>query len=514
MRRRLALRLTAGLTIAAVLVLVVVLATTASSGDLGDPPSGPAVTVTVASGPGGPPIRAGYLGLSLEFQAVRAYTGTDARQINPVLVQLIRNLTPGQPPVLRIGGDSTDLSYVPAPGIAPSPFAAYALTPSWMATTGALARQLGARLIMGLNLAADRPRLAAAEVEAYARAFGPRSVAALEIGNEPNVYGKIRLFHTKTGRSLRARPKDYGFREFRRQFRAIAAVAPGTLAGPALALGPTAGAGSWVQQMSSLLGGEPRMRIMTVHRYPLRNCYVPPSSPQYPTIDHLLSSYATVGLAESLHRWVMFAHRERRRLRVDELNSVACRGKRGVSDAFASSLWAVDALFELARLGVDGVNLHTLPNSAYQLFEFSRADGRWRAHVKPVYYGLQLFAQAAPPGSRLLSVSEPSSAAGLSVWATRARDGRVRVVLINKSQLTRAITLRIPRGTETGATVSRLTAPSAGAQGAVTLGGRTYGAETYTGALKAPMLAPLREHNGSFTVTVPRASAALLTFGG
>lgn len=513
MARHPPLGLMAVLTIAAALVLVVVLAATTSSGDPRDPPGAPAVAVTLTSGPGGPPIPAGYLGLSLEFGAVRDYTGTDARQINPVLVRLIRNLTPGQPPVLRIGGDSTDLSYVPGPGVARSPFAAYALTPSWLATTGALAHQLGARLIMGLNLAADRPALAAAEARAYVRAFGSRSIEALEIGNEPNVYGKIRLFHTRAGRSLRARPKNYGYREFRRQFRAIAAVAPGTLAGPALAVGPTPGPGAWVQQMSSLLAGEPRMRIMTVHRYPLRNCYVSPSSPQYPTIDHLLSSYATVGLAESLHRWVRIAHAEHRRLRVDELNSVACRGKSGVSDAFASSLWAVDALFELARLGVDGVNLHTLPRSAYQLFELSRADGQWRAHVKPVYYGLQLFAQAAPPGSRLLAVSGPKPATGLSVWATRGRDARVRVVLINKSRLARTITLRIPPGMGTDATVSRLQAPSADARGAVMLGGRTYGTETYTGSLRAPKLVALTARDGSFTVTVPQASAALLTFG-
>ena len=41
---------------------------------------------------------------------------SDPAQINPVLVQLIRNLTPGQAPVLRIGGDSTDVSYVTGAG--------------------------------------------------------------------------------------------------------------------------------------------------------------------------------------------------------------------------------------------------------------------------------------------------------------------------------------------------------------------------------------------------------------
>ena len=129
--------------------------------------------------------------------------------------------------------------------------------------------------------------------------------------------------------------------------------------------------------VADLLRRTPRISTMTIHRYPLRNCYVPPSSPQYPTVAHLLSSYATVTLADSLRRWIDIAHAQHRRLRVDELNSVACRGKAGVSDTFASALWVTDALFSLARAGVDGVDMHTLPDAAYELFAFSRHGGRW-----------------------------------------------------------------------------------------------------------------------------------------
>src|SRR6202012_5460714 len=126
------------------------------------------------------------------------------------------------------------------------------------------------------------------------------------------------------------------------------------LAGPALAAGPTVGKGSWIQDIPGFLSTYQRLRIMTVHRYPLRNCFVPPSSPQYPTVPHLLSSYATSGLAHSVKPWVHVAHSQHRQLRLGELNWVACRGKQGVSATCASSLWVVDALFQLARLGVDG----------------------------------------------------------------------------------------------------------------------------------------------------------------
>jgi hypothetical protein len=477
------------------------------------PAADPAVTLSVDATGRGRPIAPGFLGFSFEFQGVRSYTGPNPRQINPVLVQLLRNLTPGQAPVLRIGGDSTDVAYAPAPGVHPPAFVDYPLGPSWLATTAALAHRLGARMIMGLNLAANQPRLAAAEARAYVRAFGARSIEALEIGNEPNVYGKITVYNTVFGVPVSARPWRYGYAAYRRQFRAIASTGPSlALAGPALAVGPKPGSGSWVSSIPGFLGQNRRVSIMTVHRYPLRNCYVPPKSPQYPSIAHLLSGYATTGLAASLKRWVAIAHHAHRQLRVDELNSVACRGKPGVSDTFASALWVTDALFALAHAGVDGIDMHTLPDAAYELFAFSQAAGRWQAAVRPVYYGLDLFAQAAPAGAHLVSLGRHGSAPGVSAWATRAPDGTVRVVVINKNPgRDRTVAIRMPGAAH--ASVERLLAPSVEAGTGVTLGGRSFGAETATGTLGAPHTSPLKLAGANVKLSVPRGSAALVTFG-
>ncbi|MGH2858117.1 MAG: glycosyl hydrolase family 79 C-terminal domain-containing protein [Solirubrobacteraceae bacterium] len=477
-------------------------------------PGGRPVAVSVSARTVGRPIPPGFLGFSFEFQAVRAYTGHDPSAINPVLVQLIRNLTPGQQPVLRIGGDSTDDVYVPAPGVRAPAYVTYRLTPGWLATTAALARQLNARMIMGVNLGANDPGLAAAEARAYVRAFGARAIDALEIGNEPNVYSKVTVFHTVLGLPVPARPRSFGYPQFRRQFHAIAHRLPSlALAGPALAVGPSSTKGSWLDQIRGFLAGLPRLAVLTVHRYPLRNCFVPASSPQYPSIPHLLSSYSTVGLAGSLRGWIAAAHGMHRRLRVDEVNSVACRGKAGVSDTFASALWATDALFSLARAGVDGVDMHTLPHSAYELFRFSHRGGRWHAYVAPVYYGLQLFAQAAPPGSRLLGVTRSGADSGLSAWATRAPDGTMRVVLINKDPAHGAtVTLTAPGGAAgAAATVQRMTAPGVASRSEVALGGRSYGSQTYTGTLAAPITSTVTAVTGRMTVAVPRGSAALVT---
>jgi hypothetical protein len=204
-------------------------------------------------------------------------------------------------------------------------------------------------------------------------------------------------------------------------------------------------------------------------------------------------------------------------LRVDELNSVACRGKADVSNAFASALWVTDALFSLARAGVDGIDMHTLPHTAYELFAFSRAGGRWQAQVRPVYYGLALFAQAAPPGARLLAVSRRGADSGLSVWATRAPDHRIRVVVINKSQARRkTVSLRLSAGSAGAGgmvSVERLLAPSAHAKRGVTLGGRSYGTVTRTGELAPFEVERTHVTHGRIILSMPRASAALITVG-
>jgi len=42
----------------------------------------------------------------------------------------------GQAPVLRIGGDSTDTTWWPTPGLRPPPGVTYSLSPRWLAVVG------------------------------------------------------------------------------------------------------------------------------------------------------------------------------------------------------------------------------------------------------------------------------------------------------------------------------------------------------------------------------------------
>jgi hypothetical protein len=444
----------------------------------------------------------------MEFSALPAYAGDDPEALDPVFEQLIRNLAPGQRPVLRIGGDSTDRTWVPVPGMAKPAGIRYTVTPDWLEVAGALAHALDAQMIVGINLEVDSPQVAGAEGQAMLAAIGQPWLQALEIGNEPEIYGTF-PWYRRNGHGVTGRPKAWNVASYLRDISKITrALPPGV---PVAA--PATGAAKWIAALGRIADAEPRMTVATVHRYPLDRCFTARSSSQYPTIPNLLAPASSDGLADSVIDFASTARAHHLSVRVDEFNSVSCSGKRGVSDTFASALWALDASFAMARAGVDGVNIHTFPGAIYQPFRLRHQDGAWQAGVRPEYYGLMMFAQAAPAGARLLNVS--GSASGVRPWATRAPDGVVHVVLINDAlHATRSVAIRIPTAAGPAA-LEWLRAPSVSSTSGVTLGGQSFGAQTSTGLLSGPAasydVAPV---GGRYVVRLPAASAAMLTLSG
>jgi len=466
------------------------------------PPS-PAVTaptITVAGPATSRPIPPGFLGLSLEYFAIPAYAGTNPSQTDPVFVQLIRNLAPGQPPELRIGGDTTDETWWPVPGTPTPAGVKETLTPGWIAITKALATATGARLTLGINLEADSATVAATEAGQLETGLGPSRIEALEPGNEPELYGTFTW-----GRSGKpGRPHDYDFAAFSRDFSRIARALPNVpLAGPA------AGGVRWFRDIRTFLGEQRDVKVATLHRYPLQLCYRSKDEPDYPTISHLMSAGASRGLADSVAGAVRASHARHTPLRIDEMNTIGCGIDRAVSESFASSLWGLDAMFNMARVGVDGVNISTFPGATDQLFTFSHAGGRWKGQVMPEYYGLEMFAQAAPMGSRLLRVS-PTGTRQIRAWTTLAPDGTIRVVLINESAQTRVVHIRARGASGTG-TLEYLAAPSLKARSGVTLAGQSFGTTTTGLPTGAPKTYEVTQSRGGYAIRIPGASAAMLT---
>ncbi len=470
---------------------------------------GDLLPASVSATPTGQAMAPGFLGVSFEYRALHQYTGRDPRAINPALLGLLQGLTPGQPPVIRIGGNSTDGTWWPIRGMIPQGGIYYRLTDGWLRTTQALAADLGAKLILGINLASGRAAIAAAEGRAFLAGIGRQYIDAFEIGNEPDLYNVFPWYRDRRGHLYRTRGRKYGLADYTKQFTQWSRALPTVpLAGPAVS-GP-----AWMGRLGRFISAERGLKLVTYHRYPLRACISDLTSSSFPTIANLLADSSSIGLAQGLASYVQVAHAHGLPFRVAEMNTASCEGAAGVSDSFASALWALNTMFNLASVGVDGVNFHMLPGSHYELFSVSQdVTGAWQAFVHPEYYGLLMFAQAFPPGARLLSVTAPSGP--VKVWATVGADGTTRVVLINQdSSAEHDVSLQLP-GAVAQASLETLNAPGITATSGVTLGGQTFGAATSTGTLAAPLLTtPLAPAGGAYTIALPPASAAMLTSGG
>jgi hypothetical protein len=473
------------------------------------PVAPPQAVVTVRPTTRGRPLPPGFVGLSLEYRALLTYLGTNPGAINPVFVHLLRNLAPGQSPVLRIGGDSTDWTWWPVLNMRRPPGVTYNITPAWLQVARALAQATGTHYILGINLEAGSRKIETAESRALVAGIGRRYVSALELGNEPELYSKLGWY--RLGSSyIPGRPPNYDFDGFTREFTEFSSVSTVPVAGP------STGSFWWLTHLSRFMAAEPSLGMVTIHSYWLYRCLSSTALPGYPTVPNLLNPHPPSRLAGKLARFASLAHARGVPIRIDEMNSVTCGGVHGVSDVFASSLWALNALFEAMSDGVDGVNIHTFPGTANQLFGFTMVGGQWTATVRPEYYGLLMFARAAPRGSRELTVIQQHTGQ-TRAWATMGRDGDTRVVLINDSLtqttsvLVRAFTPGAP------AQLERLLAPSPYATTGITLAGQSFGAQTRTGALSGPsstVTMPAPTGPGpvvSYVVSVPPASAALLT---
>ena len=442
-----------------------------------------------------------FFGVSVEYNELGTYE-REGRLFDRVL-SLIRPPDAG-PLMLRVGGRSADHVYWQATHAARPQYVSL-IGSRWLQRLGALVTRDHLRVMLDLNLAVHAPALEADFAVAARRALPAGSLAGLEVGNEPDLYaGQSQLAQQRIpGTDVAADwTRRYSAGDYRRDFRsyahALVARVPGiALAGPETLFSPDP---AWLAAVQDL--GRLTPRILTVHRYVSSDC-APAGSTSHPTLATLLSPDAAAGLGASAAGPVAFARAHGESLRVSEVNSISCGGTPGVSDSFASALWAPDLLFSFLRAGVSAVNWETRPGTVNTPFH---ADAH-SISARPSLYGLAAFAEMTGPGSQL-ERSRLTAAAGLHLtgWAVRVHGG-VRVLLINKG--TRAATVTVDTGITGRAFVRRLTAPGIGARTGVTFAGRSINADgRWHGRLIAPAIP---DRNGRSQLTVPGDSAALLS---
>ena len=436
----------------------------------------------------------GFLGVATELTTIPNLSGS-AADPDTSFLHLLRNLSPGAPFLLRLGGISADDSWWPIPGMKKPPYL-HTLTPRWGADVQSLLKALGGKAILGVNLK-EPPKIdskiASAEVNDFNRYVGASRIDAFELGNEPEFYPLAYSYGRVRG--------HYTFADYGKKFSHIASA----LGGAPLA-GPGSGSPHWLPRLGTILRDMPsRLNLVTVHAYPLKDC----SRGAHNSVSDFFDRASIQGLAESIHRTVKAAADHGKPLRVDEINGIPCGGEAGLSNSFGEALWALNVLPALWRAGVQGVNFQTVDGNLNQMLTAKHSASGWRVSVEPEYYGLLTFAGAAPAGSHLLRISNPRLA-HFYQFAVRAPDRSERVVLTNVGSVAHTIGVTAS-GTQGTGKVSRLSAKSLSATRGTTLAGRRLSSRTgqLTGTPRLTLVRP--NAKGVYAVRVPAHAAAILT---
>jgi hypothetical protein len=439
----------------------------------------------------GAPVPREFLGLSFEsasLQQIASYGATGD------LVALLRSLGRG---VLRFGGVTADyeVGWMQAPSARPA-WAWSVLDAGDLRALATLAAETGWRVLLTIGLGHYEPEAAASEA-ATAKALLGRSLAGIELGNEANAYAQHGL-----------REEPWTFVQYNSQVAAyraaIEAAAPGIpLAGPDVSgsgVFDTWGLGEVIDQQPALLTG---------HHYPLGCADLPA-----PSITRLLSSGVKKKELASLERYMAVSRASEVPFRIDEANTVSCGGTAGISNTFASALWAVGYMAQAMSAGVSGINFHGNPANCEGYTPLCASTPEELATgalgAQPEWYAL-LLAKALIGDRPLGTVASSPGRPNVQVTSLLGTRGSLHAVIVDDDPPgAPGVAVHLHVGPGYGqASILSLTAPGPAALSGVRLGGRAVAAN---GSWREPQKLPrLANNDGVITVDLAPSSAALLT---
>lgn len=435
-----------------------------------------AVQVTLQLNNPGAQIPEDFLGLGYEMRDI-----TNPNYFTPgksTLINLFNNLGPA---VLRIGAVSVDKTYWTGQ-------ARNATTPIDSITTTDIDRfsnfiekLQGWKVIFGLNLGINDAVKAADEAGYVYRKLGNR-LLNFELGNEPEAY-----------RTNKIRTPSYTYADYQNEsdsyFRTIRTALPNApFSGPGIVT-----ATDWFTAHAK--DAKAYINMLSAHFY-----HMAPSSNSLKAIDRLLNNENW--LTKNLNVWKSIASSNGLPYRITECNSVHSGGRQGISNTFASALWAANMMWILANNNCQGVNIHVGYNSAAWYTAFTELDGQFS--IRPLYYGM-LFFKAGSRG-KLIQLKLDDKGLKVCAYACVSTDGTIFVSLINKG-LETAANVQVHTGKNISSIgIQRLTAPSITSTDQVTFAGSKV---TSTGTFIPTIQEQLNATGSSFIVNVPAASALL-----
>lgn len=364
-------------------------------------------TLTITSPPDRITIPSRFLGLSFETKDIlpgRTEAYPYFRSNNSSLIRLFRTLGVRS---LRIGGNTADRLSIPVPDHRD------------IDELFGFAKAAHVKVIYTLRLNGSSPSKDASTAK-YIMDHYPRDVSCLVVGNEPDVYEK---HYTRYRTAIAA------------HFAAI--LAPG-VDPHALFCGPstTPGHPDWSNHFVSDFGPSGHILWITQHSYPGGNGkkITNPSKER----ERLLSPSFTRQYQKLADSFVPTVERAHLKYRIEETNSFYDGGAKGVSNTFASSLWALNYLYWWMQHRAQGVNFHTGDFVAagpmqticwYGIFH-TQKGGHYQ--IRPIAYAMKAFDMTAH--GALLSVHGLPRASSLKGYATANRASNTLFVTLVDSE--------------------------------------------------------------------------------
>jgi hypothetical protein len=470
----------------------------ASAGATALLPSGPAVaataqtsasasasastSITVTGTASGHSLPADFAGLSLEAISLADddFKSTD-------LGDYLKALGPtGR---IRIGGNSADETFWTSTGQPPPSWSEGTITPAAITDLATAISGTGWKVILAVNLKQFSTARAADEAK-YAEQILGSSLAAIEIGNEPNYYYTSDATY---------------FSNFESYVTAIRQAVPGIgIVGPDAGHDQPAFVAAFAQDEAA----HPDITLLTDHEYPLSDCGGATN-----TIADLLGTSSVSTEKAAADSAVAAGVADKVPAVMDETNSITCGGQDGVSNVFASALWSVDYTLLLAQEGVQGADFHGGISGCPLYSPLCPSGGGTDLTAQPLYYGL-LAVKEVGTGS-FLDVDNSDSA---NLRAYAVQNGSDLTVVLDDVQDPGSngatdVTLTLPQAYSQAKSTVLATSSSAGlsATGGITLGGQQVGSG---GALPAPTYTSVPVGGDSVTVDVAAGSATILKFSG
>jgi len=383
---------------------------------------------------------------------------------------------------LRVGGNSVDKDTLSAVATNSR------FTTSEIDSLFLFARKAGCKIIMGLICGGDfNPSLAAAEAS-YIMQHYAGELTGFEVGNEADLY-----------HSNGFRPSTYSVADYETEYlhyydsvRHYYPAAPFT--------GPTSATDYNSFTLPFCRYIKNKILMLTQHYY-VAAAYSAPIPEQ---IAILLSAAKLNSITSEVNALVQCADSFKIPFRMGECNSFYNGGQYGVSDAFASTLWALDYMYALALEGCAGVNFHGGLGGPYTVV--ARQGSTYSA--RPIYYGILAF-QLGSKGKFISSVVT-NNHINLDTYSVLDSSNNIFTTIINKDTTENAvIDLDAGNPNYKSAEYISLLSPSLRDTITVTLGGQSVNISGTIGAYNWQTLT-VSDHKSK--ISVPAASAVIVKF--